>query len=86
MFPSLNGSAAVQQNDATSLLRVVLRGARSVATDGAPTAPTMPSFQWILKDDDVAATYIRNSWGNSAPAISAGEVAKARKAFDKRSD
>jgi mono/diheme cytochrome c family protein len=88
MFPSFNGFAAVQQNDATSLLRVVLRGARSVATDGAPTAPAMPSFQWILKDDDVAAvlTYIRNSWGNSAPAISADEVAKARKAFGKRSD
>jgi mono/diheme cytochrome c family protein len=88
MFPSLNGSPAVQQIDATSLLRIVLRGARSVATDDAPTAPAMPSFQWILKDDDVAAvlTYIRNSWGNSAPAISADEVAKARKAFGKRSD
>ena len=36
LFPALNGSATVQQIDPTSLLRVVLRGARSVAT--APRA------------------------------------------------
>jgi mono/diheme cytochrome c family protein len=88
MFPSLNGSAAVQQSDPTSLLRVVLRGARSVGTANAPTAPAMPSFEWILKDDEVAAvvTYIRNSWGNSAPPVSPDEVAKARKSLVQRSD
>ena len=88
MFPSLSGSAAVQQGDPTSLLRLVLRGARSVGTDKAPTAPAMPSFGWILRDDEVAAvvTYIRNSWGNSAPPVSASEVAKTRKALVQRSD
>src|SRR6185437_9436979 len=39
LFPALKGSAAVQSADPTSLVRVVLEGARSVATDAAPTAP-----------------------------------------------
>jgi mono/diheme cytochrome c family protein len=88
LFPPLGGSALVQQTDPTSLMHVVLRGARSVATDGAPTAPAMPQFAWVLKDDQVAAvlTYIRNSWGNVAPAVSAGEVGKARRAFIERTD
>ena len=40
----------------------------------------MPYFSWKLSDDEVAAvlTYIRNSWGNAAPAVSAGVVHKAR--------
>jgi mono/diheme cytochrome c family protein len=88
LFTALNGSAAVQQTDPSSLMHVVLRGARSVGTDKAPTAPAMPEFGWLLNDDQVAAvlTYIRNSWGNAAPAVSAGEVHKARHAFVERSD
>jgi hypothetical protein len=31
-------------------------------------------------------TYIRNSWGNAAPAVSASEVGKARRAFVERND
>jgi mono/diheme cytochrome c family protein len=62
LFPALKGSS-VQSADPTSLIRVVLRGAQSVATDPAPTAPAMPAFGWKLSDDEVAAvmTYIRNS-------------------------
>ena len=69
-------------------MHVVLRGARSVATDKVPTAPGMPEFGWLLTDDQVAAvlTYIRNSWGNVAPAVSAGEVHKARQALVERSE
>jgi mono/diheme cytochrome c family protein len=83
LFPSLNGSPVVQQSDPTTLLHLVLRGGRSAATDGAPTGPAMPQFDWILSDSDVAAvlTYIRNAWGNAAPAVSAGQVGKARHAF-----
>ena len=48
----------------------------------------MPEFGWLLKDDEVAAvlSYIRNSWGNAAPAVSVGEVGKARRAFVERND
>jgi mono/diheme cytochrome c family protein len=88
LFPSLSGSPAVQQNDPTSVLHVVLRGAESVATKPAPTGPAMPQFAWILSDKDVAAvaTYIRNAWGNSAPAVSEGQVSKTRKMLVERSD
>jgi mono/diheme cytochrome c family protein len=88
LFPTLGGSAIVQQTDAASLMHVVLRGARSVATSQAPTAPAMPQFAWVLTDDQVAAvlTYIRNSWGNSASAVDADDVRKARHAFVERGD
>ena len=88
LFPTLKGASAVQQADATSLLHVVLRGAQSAGTAKGPTASSMPQFSWILSDDQVAAvvTYIRNAWGNSAPAVSAGDVHKARQAFVERSD
>jgi mono/diheme cytochrome c family protein len=88
IFPALSGSPAVQQSDPTSLLHVVLRGARSAGTDKAPTAPAMPAFAWVLNDDQVAAvvTYIRNTWGNAAPPVSAGTVRKVRDALVERSD
>jgi mono/diheme cytochrome c family protein len=88
LFPALRGSAVVQQSDPTTLLHVVLRGARSTGTPGAPTAAAMPQFAWVLNDDQVAAvvTYIRNAWGNAAPAVSAGDVTKLRKALVERSD
>ena len=88
LFPVLKGSPAVQQTDPTTLLRVVLRGAEAAGTDKAPTASSMPQFSWILTDDQVAAvvTYIRNSWGNSAPPVNTGDVHKARQAFVERSD
>jgi len=88
LFPTLAGSTIVQQTDPTSLMHIVLRGARSVATSLAPTAPAMPQFAWVLTDDQVAAvlTYIRNSWGNSASAVDADDVRKARHAFVERGD
>ncbi|MFY9835409.1 MAG: c-type cytochrome [Xanthobacteraceae bacterium] len=54
----------------------------------APTAPEMPAFAWVMNDDQVAAVvnYIRNSWGNSAPIVSSGDVRKERDALTERSD
>ena len=80
LFPALAHAAAIQQDDPASLVHVVLRGARAVATGNAPTGPAMPSFAWKLDDTQVAAvlTYIRNEWGNAAPAVSASTVAAAR--------
>ena len=88
LFPAINGSASVQQNDPASLLHIVLRGARSAGTDAAPTAPAMPSFEWLLTDDQVAAvvTYVRNTWGNAASPVSGADVATARKDLAKRPD
>ncbi|MGA2290917.1 c-type cytochrome [Bradyrhizobium sp.] len=80
LFPRLAGSAQVQSDDPTTLMRVVLQGTRAVSTPSRPTAPAMPAFDWRLNDAEVAAvlTYIRNSWGNAAAPVLSGAVASAR--------
>ena len=88
LFPALKGSPSVQSADPASLIRVVLRGAQSVATDPAPTGSAMPALGWKLSDDEVAAvvTYIRNSWGNAASSVLARDVASARQQLSQRTD
>jgi mono/diheme cytochrome c family protein len=85
LFPALAGAPAVQSVDPTSAIRVVLTGARSVATAAAPTAPAMPGFAWLLDDRQTAAvlTYIRNAWGNAASQVSAADVSNYRGALAK---
>jgi mono/diheme cytochrome c family protein len=85
LFPRLAGSALVQSDDPTTLARVVLEGTRAVSTPSAPTSPAMPAFDWRLNDAQVAAvlTYVRNSWGNAAAAVSAGAVASQRTSLAK---
>jgi mono/diheme cytochrome c family protein len=87
LFPSLAGSPSVQSKDPTSLIRIVLAGTRSVGTEQAPTSPAMPGFGWLLNNSQAAAvlTYIRNSWGNAAPAVGAGQVNDVRKALTQHS-
>jgi mono/diheme cytochrome c family protein len=88
LFPALRGSPSVQSADPASLIRVVLRGAQSAATDPAPTGPSMPALGWKLSDAEVAAvvTYIRNSWANAASPVSASDVARARQQLSRRTD
>lgn len=80
LFPRLAGSAIVQSDDPATLGRIVLEGSRAVATNSAPTAPAMPAFGWRLDNDQVAAvlTYIRNTWGNAAPAVTGAAIARQR--------
>jgi mono/diheme cytochrome c family protein len=88
LFPMLKGSPLVQSVDPASILHVLLRGARSAATDPAPTAPAMPSFGWTLNDEQVAAvaTFVRNAWGNRAPPVDTATAGKTRHALEQRSD
>ena len=87
LFPKLAGHPSLQQADATNLIRVVLLGSRAGATPTRPTAPAMPPLGWRLDDDEAAAviTYVRNTWGNAAPAVTAQQVAKMRDALDGKS-
>jgi len=80
LFPPLAGNAAVRQVRADTVVRTVLAGAKAVATPKAPTGPGMPSFGWRLTDEQVAniLTYVRNNWGNQAPAISPETVKRIR--------
>jgi mono/diheme cytochrome c family protein len=88
LFPAVANSSMARADDPTSVIRIVLRGARSVATAKEPTAAGMPSYGWQLNDPEVAAvlTYIRNSWGNASPAVSPDDVARLRVSLAKRSD
>jgi mono/diheme cytochrome c family protein len=88
LFPDLAGSPAVQSADPTSILHIILDGARSVGTAGAPTAPAMPGFRMLLNDREIAAvaTYIRNAWGNAALYVSEGDVSDMRDALAHRSE
>jgi mono/diheme cytochrome c family protein len=80
LFPRLAGSAMVRSDDPTTLVRVVLQGARAVSTPSMPTAPAMPAFDWRLNDAQAAAvlTYIRNTWGNAAAPVTASTIASQR--------
>jgi cbb3-type cytochrome c oxidase subunit III len=86
LFPALTDSAVVRSSDPRTAVRIVLRGARSAATDGAPVASGMPSFAKQLSDQQIAdvLTYVRNTWGHPAPAVSEDAVAGARKALASR--
>ncbi|MEY9882557.1 cytochrome c [Bradyrhizobium sp. USDA 329] len=80
IFPNLVGNGVVTQDDPTSVIQVVIAGGRAAATDKQPTSPAMPSLGFRLTDGEIAAvaTYIRNSWGNSAPRVAADTVKAVR--------
>lgn len=80
IFPPLAGNAAVRQVRAETVVRTVLAGGKAAATPKTPTGPGMPSFGWRLSDEQVAniLTYVRNNWGNQAPAISPETVRRIR--------
>ncbi|WP_267412256.1 cytochrome c [Pantoea sp. GM_Pan_4] len=84
IFPQLADNPLLNQEDATSLIRVVAAGSRGVDTDARPTAPAMPAFAGTLGDEEIAAvvSYIRNSWGNAAAPVSADDVKKVKQKLE----
>lgn len=87
LIPNLSQAATVNTGDPTTVLRVILQGAQSVATDREPTGPAMPAFGWQLNNAQIAAvaTYVRNHWGR-APPVSESDVRKARAALQARTN
>ena len=77
---SLADNPGVRSANVQSLMTTVLQGGRGAVTLDNPTSGAMPSFAWKLSDQQVAAvlTYIRNTWGNAAPAVDARQVAGVR--------
>ena len=80
IYPPLPGNANLQSADPASTLRVILDGAQTVTTPRAPNTGSMPAYA-AMSDQQIAAvaTFIRNAWGNAAPAVTAAHVAKARR-------
>jgi mono/diheme cytochrome c family protein len=85
-LPKMAGNSSVLTEDPNSLIRLVLGGSSLPGTTAAPSALGMPSFAWRLSNDEVAQllTFIRSSWGNQAPSVSARQVARARTALDEQ--
>lgn len=79
-FPELRGNPVVLSEDPTSLIHIVLTGYTLPGVNGAPSSITMPPFGWRLNDQQVAdvVSFIRSSWGNKAPKVSASDVKKVR--------
>jgi mono/diheme cytochrome c family protein len=77
---ALRGDAKLQQANPVGILHVILAGVqRQASATSAPAA--MPAFGMKLSDEDAAAvaTYVRNAWGNSAPAASTSQVGALRR-------
>ncbi|MGB9332910.1 MAG: c-type cytochrome [Steroidobacteraceae bacterium] len=81
LIPDLASASSVSSREPTSIIRVLLHGTQSVATAAEPTGASMPAFGRQLTDAQIAAvaTFIRNSWGHAAAAVTESDVHKARK-------
>lgn len=84
-FAPLAGSGKVRDEDPTTLIRVILEGARAVPTAAYPSPLSMPAFDWKLTDEQIAAvaTYVRSSWGNDAPTVSPRDVERLRRNLER---
>jgi mono/diheme cytochrome c family protein len=78
VFPSLSGSAAVV-GDPIELAQWVLSQKRPASIPAGRYPTQMLLFGW-MSDSDAAAvlSYIRSHFGNSAPALDAATIARAR--------
>ncbi|MET3131504.1 mono/diheme cytochrome c family protein [Oxalobacteraceae bacterium GrIS 1.11] len=79
-YPPLAGNRALTTAEAANPIRIVLNGGFAPGTAGNPRPYGMPPFGPVLDDAEVAAvvTYLRASWGNQAPAVSAFQVNRYR--------
>jgi mono/diheme cytochrome c family protein len=80
IFPPLKGSAIAQGVDPSTAIQLILVGASSAKTERDPNRFAMPAFAEKLSDREIAQllSYVRAAWGNRAPAITPGAVARVR--------
>ena len=83
-FPPLVGSEWLAKENSV-VIRIVLHGLMGkIEVKGKTYTNVMAAWGGQLNDEEVAGviTYIRSSWGNAWPAVTAEEVASVRKEFD----
>jgi mono/diheme cytochrome c family protein len=87
-LPALAGNPVVLDENPPSLVNEVLNGSIPLVAKGIPAPYRMPQFRQQLSNQDIAdvITFIRNGWGNQAPAAIAAKVATLRKVTDPTSD
>lgn len=78
--PPLEASAVVQDADPATLINVLLYGPTLPKGVSFGAWETMKPYRDVLNDNEIAAVadYIRSSWDNRAPPVTASEVAKQR--------
>jgi mono/diheme cytochrome c family protein len=76
--PLINTSYVL--GDKETLIKIVLNGLKNVDIDEETYSNPMPPLGSILKDQQIAdvLTFVRNSFGNKASAVTAAEVKKVR--------
>jgi mono/diheme cytochrome c family protein len=79
-YPALARNPSVIMASTINAIRVTLNGGFAPGTTGNPRPFGMPPFAQRLDDADIAAvlTYVRNSWGNRAPAVAPADVQRFR--------
>ena len=79
VFPPLAGNKSILSDDPTSVIHVVLSGWRSAETKTNHRIVGMPEYG-SLDDAELAGiiSFIRSSWGNSAPAVTPNQVKVVR--------
>jgi mono/diheme cytochrome c family protein len=84
-IPRLAGSPMVVSENTTSLVRLMLEGGKGPMTRFGPEPKKMPAYAAELTDREIAdvLTFIRNSWGNGAPAVTPRSVFLLRKELRK---
>lgn len=79
-YPPLAGNRAVTMASHVNPVQAILSGGFTPATAGHPQPFGMPPYRTLLTDAEIAAvaSYIRQSWGNQAGAVSALDVQRVR--------
>lgn len=86
-FPPLSRNSNVNAEDPERLIKAVSHGMiGELNVDGRTFNGAMTAWNGLLTDEEIAAvlTYVRNSWGNQAPAVSAEQVAKVQGQYKDR--
>lgn len=80
IYPALAGNRALTLEYPHNLVQMIRHGGFAPATPGHPRPFGMPPFGQLLSDEEVAAlaSYLRQSWGHAASAVTVPEVRRIR--------
>ncbi len=80
LIPALAGNASVNLAAPQNTVLAILHGGFAPVTAGNPRPAGMPPFAQTLSEAEVAAvaSFVRQSWGNAAPPVSALDVLHSR--------
>lgn len=79
-YPALAGNRAVTMPSSVNTLQAILSGGFAPATAGHPQPYGMPPYRTVLNNAEIAAvaSFIRQSWGNQAGAVSALDLQRIK--------